>query len=305
VQCDCRSRLTGLLVLTLALPLAGCTRANIHLRNDAGDGPSPADGNGSDHASADLGGGDHLPGTGGGGGGGGGVGGAAGVGSGGAAGTGSGGVAGAGSGGSAGTGMGGAAGAIDAGMDGPTGITPTVAGQLVITEIMADVDVVSDDVGEWFEIYNPSLTNTYDLFGCLLLDSSTTNQDTVDRHVIVAPGRFITMGRWGDASGGFIPNFNYHVVPGATTDVKFKNSGDKVRVVCSGVDIDVVDFTSNAGWPAAVTMSYSYSLDPRHYDASENDVYANWCLGTIPYYSVGGTVDRGTPGASNPYCPTD
>ena len=59
---------------------------------------------------------------------------------------------------------------VDAPYDGPTGITPFAAGQLVITEIMADSNDVPDESGEWFELYNPSTTDTYDLFGCVLGD---------------------------------------------------------------------------------------------------------------------------------------
>ncbi len=92
---------------------------------------------------------------------------------------------------------------VDAPYDGPTGITPYAAGQLVITEIMADTNDVPDDSGEWFELYNPSTTDTYDLFGCDLSDSGNHNQ--VLNHVIVSPMSYVTLARFGTTAGGFPP----------------------------------------------------------------------------------------------------
>ena len=236
----------------------------------------------------------------------------------GAGGNGTGGMAtgGAGAGGTAtgGSGMGGAivdAGAgetiVDAPYDGPTGITPYAAGQLVITEIMADSNDVPDESGEWFELYNPSTTNTYDLFGCILAD--TANQDTVMNHVLVLPSSYVTLARFGTAAGGFVPDYDYHTtldmngVLNPKADVKFANdTGDSAHVTCGIVQIDAVDFHS---WRELTTTGLmvpngrTYSLDPNHYSATQNDIEANWCVGINVYHST----DRGTPGQANPACP--
>jgi len=192
---------------------------------------------------------------------------------------------------------------VDAAYDGPTGITPYAAGQLVITEILADSNDVPDESGEWFELYNPSATNTYDLFGCVLADKS--NQDTVANHIIVPPQSFVTMARFGTAAGGFVPNYYYHttVVMGTNVldmnaDVKFSNMGDMVKVTCGITPIDTVDFQTWLGSNRMVPNGRSYSLDPTHYSATENDVEANWCLGTTLY----SRTDLGTQGQSNLPC---
>jgi hypothetical protein len=195
---------------------------------------------------------------------------------------------------------------VDAPYDGPTGTMPYAAGQLVITEIMADSNDVPDESGEWFELYNPSTTVTYDLFGCLLYDSNMTvgNQDVVAQHVLVAPNSFVTMARFGDATGGFIPTYDYHTTLSTTMpgldpdkDVKFKNSGDQVGISCGVAQIDLVQFTT---WTIAggVPNGRSYSLDPSHYSATANDVESNWCVGTTVYHRT----DLGTPGQTNPSC---
>jgi len=192
---------------------------------------------------------------------------------------------------------------VDAPYDGPTGITPYAAGQLVITEIMPDPADVADESGEWFEIYNPSTTNTYDLFGCLLADSG--NQDTVADHIFVAPQSFVTMARFGTASSGFVPDYDYHttVIAGTNTldvnaDVKFSNQGDAVTVTCGLALIDTVDFKTWVASNLNVPHGRSYSLSPAHYSATENDVEGNWCVGTTLYH----VTDLGTPGHANPPC---
>ncbi len=215
-----------------------------------------------------------------------------------------------------GAGMGGIGGAIvdagtggdiDAPYDGPTGLTPYAAGQLVITEIMADTVGVDDESGEWFEIYNPSTTVTYDLIGCLIFDTGTAvgDQDTIAKHVIVAPGAFVTLARFGDAAtGGFMPSYDYHTTLNAAgtaldpdKDVKFGNAGDEVGITCGVTPIDIVQFQT---WTVANAVPHgrSYSLDPSHYSATDNDVEGNWCTGTNVYFST----NRGTPGVTNLAC---
>jgi len=213
--------------------------------------------------------------------------------------------------GGTGTGGMGTGGVIDAGSDGPP--APSMAGQLVITEIMADTEGPSDETGEWFEVYNPT-NQTFDLFGCLLFDSSTAvgNSDTVGRHIFVAPGEYKTMARFGDLSGGFTPTYNYHTtltvggIPDPNRDVKFDNSGDRVGITCGTTVIDIVDFTT---WvqpippmaPLVVPHGRSYSLDPNHLSATDNDMRDNWCT-AVPVYPLPSGPDHGTPGAANPTC---
>ncbi len=185
-------------------------------------------------------------------------------------------------------------------VDAATGVTPNTLGQVVITEIMVNPVVVADDVGEWFELYNPSATDAVDLFGCTFNDSSNSNQDGVLVHLLMPPNGFATFARFGDASGGFVPTFDYHVIPLVTTDVKFGNSGDLLMMRCNGITIDSVDFTT---W--VIPQGASLSLDPRHYSATENDVQSNWCPAVPPaaYHMTAAGTDFGTPGVGNPTCP--
>ena len=168
--------------------------------------------------------------------------------------------------------------------------TPGV-GDLVITEIMPDTDVVSDDFGEWFEIHNPSATVTFDLQGCIVADAGNSHPITVE--TLVPPGAYFTLARFGSAAvGGFDPDYDYGMT------VKFANEGDIARISCGASVVDLVDFTS-----FGINKGISLALDPDSLDTVANDDVANWCLGQSAYNSSGGETDFGSPGVANPDCP--
>lgn len=162
-------------------------------------------------------------------------------------------------------------------------------GDLVISEVMPDTDVVSDDDGEWFEIHNPSETVTYDLQGCVLADQG--NSHPVTTETLVPPGAFFSLARFDTAAGGFDPDYSYGMT------LKFSNEGDIARITCGADIIDVVDFTT---W--FINKGLSYALDPDALDAELNDDRANWCVGQDPYHMGGGETDFGSPGMENPDC---
>lgn len=164
-------------------------------------------------------------------------------------------------------------------------------GDLVITEIMPDSDVASDDFGEWFEIHNPSETVTYDLAGCVLADAG--NSHPVTAETLLPPGAFFSLARFDSAGvGGFDPDYSYGMT------LKFANEGDIVRVSCGAAIVDLVDFST---W--AIDKGLSLALDPGALDAASNDDAGNWCTGQAAYNMGGGETDFGSPGEANPTCP--
>jgi hypothetical protein len=310
------------LACLLTLAAFGCTKAMFEPL-DGGQGSAGTGGGGSAGAGGDGQGGDGgIGGLGGtvvggadGGGSGGsaagssGVGGSAGTGgsggSGGSAGTGgSGGTAGnAGTGGRGGSGgTGGIGGGGGRGGSGGGGVMPTAAGQIVITELMHDSTVVSDDSGEWFEVYNPSTTVTYDLLGCEVRD--LTPGTIINTNLVLPPQSFKTLAV--SPTPGFTPDFVY-TPPGnpPMPVVKFDNqAGDQAEIRCANVTIDVFSYpTSVAG-----ISGRSFSVDPDHYNAADNDIMANWCAANnatpADAYNTNGAVsDYGTPGRANSQCP--
>jgi hypothetical protein len=165
----------------------------------------------------------------------------------------------------------------------------------VVTELMHDPDVVSDDVGEWFEVYNPGDATTFDLEGCEIRDMA--NVHVINRQLLVPPHAFRTLALF-STGGGFVPDYTY-------TSVKFNNNAsDSVSIFCGGALIDRFLYTT----ADAATHGASFSVDPMHYRADQNDLPGNYCLSTVVYQQVqatdGGPIirDYGTPGVTNPPC---
>ncbi|MEL7369647.1 MAG: lamin tail domain-containing protein, partial [Myxococcota bacterium] len=166
-------------------------------------------------------------------------------------------------------------------------VPPSMPGQLVITEIMHNPSMLSDAVGEWFEVYNPSATVTYELDGCEIKDDGT------DSHVIlgplqVGPGEFLAMAN--SAMAGFTAGYVYD-----GSMFTFDDDTDEVVLKCSAEFIDRVAYDNGATFPNP--EGRSMNLSPG-LDAFENNVGTNWCEASASYNG-----DLGTPGAANTMCP--
>jgi hypothetical protein len=204
----------------------------------------------------------------------------------------------AGGGGTAGTGGTGGVGGT------PMGMTPWLAGQIVITELMHNSAGLDDNLGEWFEVYNPSTTITFDLLGCQISDGGAPGPASpfIDKNLVLAPMSFKTLAV--SASPGFTPNFVY-TPPGmeANPPIKFNNqAGDGAQIFCGGVMIDAFLYPTSL----AAGAGHSFSVDPAHYNAVDNDSMANWCVARDTmagdaYEATG--PNYGTPGRANTPCP--
>ncbi|MCC7540037.1 MAG: lamin tail domain-containing protein [Deltaproteobacteria bacterium] len=173
---------------------------------------------------------------------------------------------------------------------GPPGTIPSVAGQLVISEVMYDPSGAEPGT-EWVEIHNPSTTVTFNLIGCSIRDNDGPPGHIVGSSVVVAPGAYVTLSR--GPGPGFIPSYVY----GGGGGVEFTNTSDDVSITCGGTLIDGISYDEGGGWPVA--MNAALNLSPGALSAIQNDSPTNWCLAT----SMFSTGDRGTPGAANTACP--
>jgi Lamin Tail Domain len=164
-----------------------------------------------------------------------------------------------------------------------------VAGELVITELMYNPSNNPEDDYEWIEIHNPSATDTYNLAGCVLSESTRTH--TIATSLSVPPGAFITLAS--SPNPDFTPDYDHD------RDVFLVNtSSGSMTLTCGAVVVDAVDYATSGAWPSS-TNGAAIALDPTHYDATDNDDGANWCLATSSY---GATGNLGTPGATNDSC---
>lgn len=156
-----------------------------------------------------------------------------------------------------------------------------VAGSVIVSEVMASPNDVGDSLGEWFELGNIS-AQSVDLEGCVV--ASGASQSTLPAHTLAAAA-FAVAARSTDTS------VNGGVAAFAVFAFGLGASGT-LDLICGDRLID------SAPWDGSVA-GQSFSLDPQHFDSSQNDVAANWCFSTQLY----GTTDRGTPGSANEICP--
>lgn len=161
---------------------------------------------------------------------------------------------------------------------------PDAFGDVVITEVMADPSAVSDQSGEWIELFNPHEGVTWDLEGCTL-ESEPAEVYTIDVPLSVPPGGRVVIAR--STSPGFVPD-------DAWTGIGLTNSGDAIGVWCGDTLVD--DFV----WLSSAPNGKSMSVDPLYESASLNDELGAWC--PAPVAAASGK-DAATPGDANPPCP--
>ena len=174
----------------------------------------------------------------------------------------------------------------------PTLVQPS-AGQVVVSEYLADPTVVSDVAGEWIEVFNPGSV-AIDLLGFELHDDGT------DTHIItssvpVAPGSWVVLGRNADltTNGGVLVDYQY-------SGFDLGDVFDAIVLSFDGLEIDRVDYDLTL-YPGELT-GRTASFDPAigWPDAALNDDWTNWCGSSEPIDGLG--TDFGTPGFVNDDC---
>lgn len=177
------------------------------------------------------------------------------------------------------------------------------AGDLIITEIMADPAAVTDANGEYFEVYNTT-SRTLHINGLVVTDKgsgSFTVSVTPEAPVEVAPGEYFVFGKNDDLATNGGVNVDYQW--GSFT---LTNSADKVILTMPGagtnpdVEIDRVEYGSGTGYPA-VTAGAAMQFG-RENDFADHGDATLWCNSTEPINPTDTTPDFGTPGAANTPC---
>lgn len=173
------------------------------------------------------------------------------------------------------------------------GLRRPSAGEVVFSEMMINPDGVSDEFGEWVELYNTTDT-PLGLAQCHLGDESNPRDDReIDREVVVPAKSAIVLGRSASAAAnGGLSGVSFEYGSGFV----LANTGDSAILTCNGVVVDRVDFTSTWPFGKGVTMQVKQSAR----NAAANDTPSNWCLATL---SFGTGSQKGTPGNTQNHCP--
>ncbi len=115
------------------------------------------------------------------------------------------------------------------------------AGDLVISEIMANPSAVSDSVGEWFELFNPTIDSLI-LSNLVISDNgSNTHQINTESTLLIDSGQYLVLARNGDISvnGGVVADYVY-------SGFTLGNTSD--AIIISSKDIEITRLEYSAGF---------------------------------------------------------
>jgi CSLREA domain-containing protein len=161
---------------------------------------------------------------------------------------------------------------------------------VIINEIMPDPNMVSDSVGEWLELFNPT-DSDIDINGWTIKD------DGSDSHLIdYGSPLFVPAGGYLVLAREYDPGFNGGVgVAYQYAGFLLDNTVDEVILLNGSlIEIDRVVYDDGATFPDPIGATMSL-IKPR----LDNNVGANWCSATTSY----GDGDLGTPGVANDCIP--
>jgi len=167
-------------------------------------------------------------------------------------------------------------------------------GDLLITEIMYNPDVLSDTEGEWLEVYNNS-GETVNLKDLVIRRGSNDALHSIASDLILVSGEYAVLARTATATD------NVDYVYGSS--ITLPNTGEDLILNTYGTDgtdgfiIISVDYGAE-NFSTGLSGS-SLQLSSGITNASEAMLGINWCESTQAY----NTGDLGTPGAANDICP--
>ena len=167
------------------------------------------------------------------------------------------------------------------------------AGQLVISEVMANAKLTDMSLGEWFEL--SVVDGEFDL-NCLQYGGNTTKflADPSAPEMTIAAAECIGV-RAGDiklfAEQLAFPGVDFEIDFALVDSASSSNPTPGIYVALGGQILDEFHYTK-------ATDGASWSLDNERLDVVDNDDIANWCLAVDPFAEG----DLGTPGAPNPQC---
>lgn len=163
-------------------------------------------------------------------------------------------------------------------------LEPFAAGNLVITEIMANPGVLADSDGEWAELHHAGENIPYTIDNCQLRTESGDHPITGG---ILAAGNYGTIAKSSDVSFS---------ATATSSGMTLRNDSDTFGLVCNGIVIDEVSYSD------VIEAGVSLQLSPSANNAEANDDLSNWCLSTNVMQPDAEESDLGTPNAANTDC---
>lgn len=166
---------------------------------------------------------------------------------------------------------------------------PIVPGAFLITEFMADPDVLGGAY-EWIEFYNTT-DEWLALSGCTLKDEGGESA-LLGGNIFVAPKSYAVLAYQGTSAA-----WMGTAIAGFYSDYIMENTGDEIMLECRGALIDKTYYGPGDAKPLV-----SRQLKLESFNATLNDDPSQWCDSVETF---GDSSGFGTPGAPNTLCQED
>jgi hypothetical protein len=174
-----------------------------------------------------------------------------------------------------------------------TGLEPSTAGDLTLTEFMAQpASPIADYQGEWFEIRNNS-GRRLDLSGVRFSTESLAGF-SIDTALYVDDGAYLVLGVNSDTltNGGVTLDYEY-----AFEDLRMEHTDDTLTIEYDGITLDTVTWGSSVGWSVPATNETQQVGPNAEHLEWANDLPDNWCDSREFFGGI-----YATPGEQNEYC---
>lgn len=175
---------------------------------------------------------------------------------------------------------------------------PDPTGEVIFCEVMQNPVGVSDDVGEWFELYNTT-SAPIDLSGHTI--TAGAQSFTIAGPLPIPAGGYRLFLRNGNPavngglSGSLLGAYDY------PDGFVLGNASETLQLLAPGGQVlGRISYDNGLTFPDP--SGASMSLDPGALTQAGSALGSNWCLGQNPYTAPGST-NFGSPGLANPPCP--
>ncbi len=155
-----------------------------------------------------------------------------------------------------------------------------VTGELLISEVMANPAAVTDSLGEWFELFNPTIDSL--ILNNLVISDNGSNLHRINTEIplVIDSGEYFVLARNGDISvnGGVAADYVY-------SGFTLGNTSD--AIIISSDDIEITRLEYSSGFSQSGKSTELFQLP----GAIEN-------YQLTPDSFIYGAEDIGTPGAA-------
>lgn len=167
---------------------------------------------------------------------------------------------------------------------------PIAEGELLITEIMYDPMALTDNEGEWFEIYNTT-DREINLYQVVILANNEVKH-TINENITINPGEYFVIAKTTNAVA--VPDYVYGGMSLTNSGMilslaNYGTNGKNGSLICA-INYGLPGFPSGQG--------ASICLSPALLNYSSAVSGDSWCVSRSGY----STGDKGTPGTINDVC---